>query len=145
MDSVEPKRGITIATIVARKWVPGIPRGYGDPKVASEWLKQIADALGAYRGAGKKPDLKKARYEVTLEFRVFPQRGMYRGQNPIHGTDLDNLVKQTLDGLSQTRSKDLPEGLGILTSDNAVYRLLATKELVACDAEMGMWVTIETL
>jgi len=47
--------------------------------------------------------------------------------------------------LSHTRSKDLPPGLNVITDDMAVYWITATKEHVASDDEMGVFVTVEVL
>ena len=131
--------------VIPRTWVPGTPRGYGDNKVAAVWLGELAEVLGAFRDAAENHDAERTRYAVTLEFRIFPESPAYHGQNRPHGTDLDNLVKQTLDGLSHTRSKTLPPGLNIMTEDMAVYRITATKEHVQSDDETGVHVAVETL
>jgi hypothetical protein len=130
--------------VVPRTWVGGTPRGYANNEVASEWLNELPHALAQSAEAGKTHG-ETARYEVVLEFRVFPRSPRYWGQNLPHGTDLDNLIKQTLDGLAVTRSSSLPPGLGILSSDSAVYRLVATKEHVSSDDETGAWVTVSLM
>jgi len=61
-----------------------------------------------------------------------------------HGTDLDNLVKQTVDGLAETKSKSLPSGLGVIATDKVVYQITASKGLVSYDEEMGVWVCIQS-
>lgn len=93
-----------MVTVVPRTWVAGTPRGYGNDNVASEWLNEMAASLEKYRGAGEEHDRQNTRYEVTLAFRIHPERRKYWGQNKPHGTDLDNLVKQTIDGLGETWS-----------------------------------------
>jgi hypothetical protein len=132
-------------TIVPRTWIQGTPRGFGDNKIASVWLMEMEVALDGYRGRGVRDDPKTTRYEVILEFRIFPNSQKYRGQNLPHGTDLDNLVKQTIDGLAKTNSRSLPPGLQILQSDRAVYRIIATKEHVPSDDETGVWININAL
>lgn len=132
-------------TIVPRKWVNGIPRGFGNDNAAA-WLRSIEHSLAEYRGLSLGHDRLVTRYAVTLEFFVNPKSPAYAPATEefkAHGTDLDNLVKQTLDGLSQTKSKKLPPGLRIVTDDKAVYRLAATKEHVSEDEKMGVWVTVE--
>jgi len=131
--------------IVPRTWVPGVPRGYGDSKVASEWLRDLERSLSIYRHASDSHDPLRTRYEVTFEFCVDPASRKYspsKADFKAHGSDLDNLVMQTLNGLSSTRSTRLPPGLRILTDDKAVYRLTATKVHVRGDDEMGVWVEI---
>ncbi|OHB74247.1 MAG: hypothetical protein A2Z34_00655 [Planctomycetes bacterium RBG_16_59_8] len=130
--------------VVPRTWVPGTPRGYGSEKVANEWLKQIEDKLGGYRGRGKSHS-DTDRYEVDLAFLINPNSAKYCGKNLPHGTDLDNLVKQTVDGLAATKSRSLPSGLGILHDDSAVYQIVATKEHVKRDEDAGVWVTVRLL
>ena len=130
--------------IVPRTWIPGTPRGYGDSKVSSEWLSEMAAVLEQYRGAGAAHS-GTARYEVHLEFRINPGGRKYRGQARVHGPDLDNLTKQTIDGLSHTRAEWMPPGLGIIENDSAVYSIVATKEHVAEDSEMGLWVTVKLI
>lgn len=132
-----------MTTGIPRTWVPGTPRGFGDNKVAAIWLRELEATLGEYRDQGEHDDPRNTRYAVTLEFRIWPDSPKYRGQNRPHGTDVDNLVKQTLDGLTHTRSKDLPPGLNVITNDRAVYRLLATKDHVGQDQDMGVFVTVE--
>jgi Holliday junction resolvase RusA-like endonuclease len=125
--------------------VKGTPRGFGNSKVACEWLNELGQALGQYAGAGQGHDKETVRYEVVLEFRIFPESPNYWRQNLPHGTDLDNLVKQTLDGLAETRSTNLPRGLGVLATDSAVYRIVASKEHVLSDDETGVWVTVNVM
>lgn len=130
-------------TIVPRTWVPGTPRGFGDNKVASVWLNELRKALRAYSDAANAHDSKETRYTVTLEFLIDPESPAYRRQNLPHGTDLDNMVKQTIDGLSHTRAKDLPPGLNIIGEDQAVYRIVATKEHVSGKDETGVFVAVK--
>jgi len=131
-------------TLVPRTWIAGVPRGYGNNRVAAEWLQAIEHALSAYRNASvAHPE--HARYNVAFEFHIDPTSARY-GAKPkpfrIHGPDVDNLVKQTLDGLAQTRSKGLPPGLRIVTDDKAVHRVIASKVIVSGDDRMGAWVKI---
>ena len=131
--------------VIPRVWVPGTPRGYGNSKVAAEWLREMEQELSAYRDAARQHDPEATRYAVTLEFRVWPHSPKYGGKNLPHGSDVDNLAKQTIDGLSHTGRGDLPPGLNAITDDKAVYRLAATKAHVASDAETGVFVTVEVL
>ena len=130
--------------VVPRTWVKGTPRGYGDSKVASEWIAELRAGLAQFEGVGTQHDSETVRYEVILEFRVYPGSAKYRGQNMPHGTDLDNLVKQTVDGLASTKSKSLSPGLGIIAEDKAVYRITASKDLVPDDEETGVWVCVQS-
>ena len=134
-----------MGTVVPRTWVKGTPRGFGDSKVASVWLEELLAALGQYSGVGAGHNRERTRYEIVLEFRMFPGSASYRGQNLPHGTDLDNLVKQTIDGLAETSSAGLPPGLGILCTDSAVYRIVAGKEHVSSDGETGAWITVNAV
>ena len=130
-----------MSTIVPRTWVPGTPRGWGHKKLEREWLGEIALVLEPYRGVGKSVDPNVVRYEVSLEFRVFPRSHKYGGQNLPHGTDLDNLIKNTIDCLTSVR-----EGaLVILRDDNAVYRIDASKKLVENDDATGVWIEIRSI
>ncbi len=106
-----------------------------------EWLGEIALVLEPYRGVGKSVDTNVVRYEVSLEFRVFPRSRKYRGQNLPHGTDLDNLIKNTIDCLTSVREG----GLAILPDDNAVYRIDARKELVENDDAAGVWIEVRSI
>ncbi len=130
--------------VVPKTWVPGTPRGFGDSKIAGVWLEQIETALSGFRGAAEHHS-SETRYGVTLEFHLNPTSGKYRGQSPMHGSDLDNLVKQTIDGLATTRGGALPSGLRVMTGDNAVYKLTATKIHVTKDEDTGVFVTVEIL
>jgi len=134
-----------ISIVIPRTWVPGTPRGYGDSKTAAAWVRDIESALTRYRDAARGRDPDSTRYAVTLEFRLRPGSPLFGSQNPGHGTDLDNLAKQTIDGLTRTRGGDLPAGLNAITNDNAIYRLTLSKEHVASDEEMGVFVTVEVL
>ncbi len=111
-----------MSTIVPRTWVRGTPRGWGDKKLEREWLGEIAVVLEPYQGAGRSVDPNVVRYELSLEFRVFPGSRRYGGQNLPHGTDLDNLIKNTVDCLTCVREG----GLAILPDVNAVYRIVAS-------------------
>jgi len=126
--------------IVPKTWVPGIPRGFGDTKISGQWLDSIDAALSNYANTVT-VDSPRARFHVTLEFRLNPKSKAYGGQHAQDGTDLDNLVKMTIDGLCATRTR----GLKILPNDRLIYKISAEKELVETDEEMGAFVTLETL
>ncbi len=125
-------------------WIQGTPRGYGNSKIAGAWLEEIARAiesagvLPACGGAG-------AMVAVSLDFKLNPRSKAYRGQNLPHGTDLDNLVKQTIDGLVSTRGGKLPSGCRLIANDSSIYSIHATKTHVSSDAEMGATVSIEII
>ena len=134
--------------VVPRTWIRGVPRGYGNNKVAAEWLRAIENSLAAYREASALHDSLRTKYEVVLEFHLDPT-SLADGRPPsdfrAHGTDLDNRVKQTLDGLSQTRSDTLPPGLRIVTDDKAIHRIIANKVIVDGEGGMGAWVEVRLL
>ena len=130
-----------MSTIVPRTWVRGTPRGWGDKILEREWLAEIALVLEPYRGVNRSVDPNVVRYEESLEFRVFPRSRKYRGKNLPHGTDLDNLIKNTIDCLTSVREG----GLAILSDDNAVYRIVASKELVEDDDAAGVWIEIRSI
>lgn len=123
-------------TILPRTRMPGTPRGYGDRSIEDEWLGAMRAALGV---RDHPPAGRGARYEVSLEFRVWPDDPAYRGQMRPHGPDLDNTLKLTVDGLCEHDGR----GVNLLHSDAAVYRITAEKRLVAEPDEAGAWISVE--
>ena len=75
---------------------------------------------------------------VALTFRIWPDSPHYAGQNRPHGTDLDNMVKLTIDGLTPYRGR----GLGVIKDDHCVFQLTARKEHVRSDADAGAWIEL---
>jgi len=57
-----------MVVVVPRTWVKGTPRGYGDSKVASEWIDELRVGLAQFEGVGAEHDSETVKYEVTLEF-----------------------------------------------------------------------------
>lgn len=102
-------------------------------------MRAVRDGLSGVQSAAVSEG---DRLSVALEFRIFPQSKAYRGMNLPHGTDLDNLVKQTIDALSQTRGGRLPRGLGVIPDDSAVYNIEASKQHVDSDSDSGVFMTI---
>ncbi len=127
--------------LVPQTWVPGTPRGHGVRKLEDEWFGKMRNALRKYKDLAGCEDPLNARYEVDLDFVVWPGNPKYGGQNPYHGTDLDNLVKLAIDGLAPMEGR----GAGIITDDQAVYRLTATKTHVRDEKTTGVWVTVKAL
>ena len=129
--------------LLKRTWVPGTPRGFGDKKTENEWLQAMVSVLGS-KGQG----LIDGRYEIELEFLLDIESPNYRDQNRPHGTDLDNLVKLTIDGLTPLRGR----GTGMIKDDKSVFRIVASKELVdrkdptvGREDLTGAWITIRLL
>ena len=127
-------------TIVPRTWVPGIPRGFGDRKKEDEWCDAIGAALSTHAGAVA-ADAPRQRYAITLDFHINPKSKAYNGQHAQDGTDLDNLIKMTIDGICETRRR----GLKILPNDRLIYKISAEKILVDTDDQMGAFVILETI
>lgn len=124
-----------MTVLLLRTWVAGTPRGFGAKKSEDVWIDEIRAALAHVRA----PLCRKAdRCEVILDFLVNPQSKKYNGQNLPHGTDLDNMIKMTIDGLQTLRGR----GLGLIEEDSSVYRIVAGKEHVADDRLMGCWIEI---
>ena len=125
-------------SVVPKTWVPGTPRGYGSRKTEDEWLAELSQGLSGFRGMADESSLPEIRYEVDLDFVIWPLSPKYGGQNLPHGTDLDNLVKMTIDGLALTEGR----GLGIIWDDSAIYRVNATKSHTEDEQSTGVWITI---
>ncbi len=121
--------------ILPKTWIAGTPRTWGDRQIENEWLSTMRNALAQFVPA--EPQVVD-RYEVTVEFLIWPGSPKYRGQLPEHGPDLDNLVKLTIDVLTPLRGR----GLGIIPDDTAIYRITASKVLVMSDNETGAWLTV---
>jgi hypothetical protein len=126
--------------VVPRTWVPGVPRGWGNRKTEDQWLDAIEATLSHHANAVA-VDAARAQYAVTLEFRINPRSKEYNGQHAHDGTDLDNLIKMTIDGLCATKRR----GLNILPNDRLIYQISAEKTLVETDDEMGAFITLESL
>ena len=127
--------------VVPRTWVSGTPRGYGNRKTEDEWLAALTRDLSRYERSVEKSSDRGGGYEIDLEFMIWPRSPKYWGQNLPHGTDLDNLIKTTIDGLASTRGR----GLGIIFDDSAIYRIKASKSLVMDERSTGVWITIREL
>ena len=127
--------------VVPRTWVSGTPRGYGDRKTEDEWLAALARDLSVYKRSVENSSDSGGGYDVDLEFMIWPRSPTYRGQNLPHGTDLDNLIKTTIDGLASTHGR----GLGIIFDDSAIYGIKASKFLVMDERSTGVWITIREL
>ena len=112
-----------------RTWIPGTPRGYGGNY---DWRRTVVAALGAH-AFDLQPEQQLA---VTFDFRINPRSPKYNGQNLPHGTDLDNLIKETIDAM-------LPHGGEI--DDRVIYRIEATKAQVESDADTGVFVEARTI
>ena len=121
--------------ILPKTWIAGTPRTWGIRRIEEEWLSIMRNALRKFV-----PDEFQVahRYEVTVEFLIWPGSPKYGGQLREHGPDLDNLVKLTIDGLTPLRGR----GLGIIPDDTAIYRISASKVLVTSDSETGAWLTV---
>jgi Holliday junction resolvase RusA-like endonuclease len=127
--------------VVPRTWIPGIPRGWGNKKSETAWLEDLRRTLKPYCDIGLSQASVDTRYRIALEFFIWPESPKYQRKNLPHGTDLDNLVKNTLDCLTPHRQG----GLAILHEDRALYELNAVKRIVSSDAEMGVWLAVESI
>ena len=127
--------------LVPQTWIEGTPRGYGNKKRENEWLGEIKQALKKYRDLASTDDPVNVRYEVDFDFAVWPGDPRYGGQNPYHGTDLDNLIRLAVDGLTPLDGR----GAGIITDDQAIYRINATKSHAQEAGKSGLWVTVKAL
>jgi Holliday junction resolvase RusA-like endonuclease len=127
--------------LVPQTWIKGTPRGYGNKKREAEWLGEIRQALKKYKDLASTADPVNVRYEVDFDFAVWPGDPRYGGQNPYHGTDLDNLIRLAVDGLTPLGGR----GAGIITDDQAIYRVNATKSHAQDADKTGLWVTVKAL
>jgi Holliday junction resolvase RusA-like endonuclease len=78
---------------------------------------------------------------VDLTFCIWPDSPAYGGQNRPHGTDLDNMIKVTIDGLTPHEGR----GVGIIQDDRCVYQIVARKEQVRADADAGAWIEVSQM
>ncbi len=124
--------------VVPRTWVAGTPRTWGNKRYGDQWLECMKAALNQF--SPHEAD-RFARYEVTLEFRIWSSSPKYHGQLTIHGPDLDTLVKHTIDVM--TRHEGL--GIGVIDDDSSIYRISSSKELVNNDDETGAWISVSTI
>jgi len=127
--------------LVPQTWIRGTPRGYGNKKREDEWLGEMRRALKKYTDLAGTDDPVNVRYEIDFDFAVWPGDPKYGGQNPYHGTDLDNLIRLAIDGLTPLAGR----GAGIITDDQAIYRINATKSHAKDAAKTGLWVTVKAL
>lgn len=128
-------------TLIPPTFVPGVPASYSTSKAAA-WFSAIMAGLASYQNAshGHAAD---SQYEVILHFLIDP--GVNYGTDPrfkTHGPDLDNIVKPSVEALA-TDSRG--NGLKAIWSDVAVYRLVASKEIVDSDRQTGAWYTVRVL
>lgn len=130
---------MTRTSLLTRTFIPGTPRGFGGPS-AGPWIDCVRTGLCKF--VPFDPGLRLA---VQLEFCIWPGSPHYRGHGREHGTDLDNLIKQTIDALSVTKSQLLPQGLRLIPDDSAIYEIVASKRIVKSDAETGVWIQIWSL
>ena len=114
-------------------WIPGTPRGFGYGKTEDEWLTSMQLILGQC------PALPGHRYLIRMKFCVYPNSWKYGGQATVHGPDLDNLIKLTIDGLTPLGGR----GTGLIADDSLVYQIEAIKDIVGSDEETGLWLAIE--
>lgn len=122
----EPTKGCRMPPILPRTWISGTPRGYGGSR---DWRNAVAVALGDWAHDIQPED----HLAVTFSFHINPNSPSYNGQNLPHGTDLDNLVKETLDAM-------LPHTGRI--DDRLIYRIEASKQHVNGDDETGVFVAV---
>ena len=127
--------------LVPQTFVPGTPRGYGNRKREDEWLGEMKRALRKFKDLAGTDDPVNVRYEVDFDFVLWPGSPKYGGQNPYHGSDLDNLVRLAVDGLTPFEGR----GAGIITDDQAIYRINATKSHASDEKKTGVWVTVKAL
>ncbi|MFQ5764874.1 MAG: hypothetical protein ACE5GT_08095 [Rhodospirillales bacterium] len=127
--------------LVPQTWVPGTPRGYGNRKLEDEWLGEMRRALRKHKDLAGCEDPVNVRYEVDLDFVLWPGSSKYGGQNPHHGTDLDSLVRLAVDGLMPLDGR----GAGVITDDQAIYRINATKTHARDAKATGAWITVKML
>jgi Holliday junction resolvase RusA-like endonuclease len=126
------------AILLPRTWIAGTPRGWGSRHIEDEWLHAMHIALGS-RWQGRPAAIVPVAVELT--FCIWPDSPRYNGQNRPHGTDLDNMVKLTIDGLTPYRGR----GLKIIEDDRCVFQITARKELVRSDSAMGAWIEIAAM
>ncbi len=127
--------------LVPQTFVQGTPRGYGNRKREDEWLGEMKRALKKFKDLAGTDDPVNVRYEVDFDFVLWPGDPKYGGQNPYHGSDLDNLVRLAVDGLTPFEGR----GVGIITDDQAIYRINATKSHASEAKKTGLWVTVKAL
>ncbi len=118
-----------MAIAIPKTWIAGTPRGYGG---TLDWRREVGQCLGQVVNK-LSPD---QRLAIRLEFRINPDSSRYFGQNRPHGTDLDNLIKETIDGL-------LPHGGPV--DDRMIYSIEAAKVHVARDDESGVFVELHVI
>lgn len=125
--------------VMPRTFVQGTPRGYGG-ETGIKWLGRVKKSLLEQLGP-MEPVKQDVACIVELEFVLVPESKEYGGQNGQFGTDLDNLIKQTVDALSHNeRAKR--HGLGVIPDDRQIAQIVATKKAVKTDGQMGVWITI---
>ncbi len=114
-----------MTSIIAERWVKGIPRTFGNNKRPGYklWVSAIGHALSDLEGIAKAQEHESSttRYAVSLEFTICPGSKKYRASTHglnAHGPDLDNLTKPVLDCLSK---------MTIITDDCAVFQITESK------------------
>lgn len=119
--------------VVPRTWVSGNPRGYGNMKTTLTWVACLSKTLGTVKAPPGG-----FHYSIQLDFKVCAAVGCYGSQYRVTGPDLDNLVKQTIDGLATTNNY----GLKIISSDALIFQIVASKTLVEDESSAGVFISI---
>ena len=116
-----------------RAFIRGDPyvkkKTHGRTEGPKEWLAAVKDQT---RGLQRIP----GPCELEVEFVLWP--GSSPSDHP-HGPDLDNLLKNRMDGLNETVLKDAPGG------DGAVIRLTASKRTKRGEEPTGAGIVLRPM
>jgi Holliday junction resolvase RusA-like endonuclease len=119
-------------------------QGRGKYVKKKELLEAIRSRAGKAKVEKAKSEFKGRKVGVEVKFRLW--KGDVHHPESVGKKDLDNLLKGVLDVLQVSVDKQgMMEGLGIVETDDSVFRIVATKELVNEISERGLTLTILAL